>query len=76
LVRAVLLVNTELGAETQVLNRIKEVEGVEEAHALNSVYDLMVKVKVTSLDKLRDLITYSIRRLAGISSLLTLMIVE
>jgi DNA-binding Lrp family transcriptional regulator len=76
MVTAVLLVNTELGAETQVLNRLKKLEGVEEAHALYSVYDLMVKVKANSLDKLKDLIAYSIRRLAGINALLTVMIAE
>ncbi len=75
-VSAVLLLNTELGTETQVLSNLKKLEGVEEAHALNSVYDLMVKVKAGSAEKLKDTITYSIRRLYGVSTLLTLMIVE
>ncbi len=76
MVSAVLLVNTDLGAEAKVLEKIKQIEGVEEAHALCSVYDLMVRVKTSSLDKLKDLITHSIRSLSGVSTLMTLMLVE
>ncbi len=76
MVSAVVLVNTELGAEKRVLEGLRRIEGVEEAHALYSVYDLMVKVKTGSVDKLKETITYSIRRLSGVSTLLTLMIVD
>jgi len=31
---AYILLNTEIGAENQVLNAIKKIEGVEEAHNL------------------------------------------
>jgi DNA-binding Lrp family transcriptional regulator len=76
MVSAVVLVNTDLGAEAQVLESLKRLEGVEEAQALYSVYDLMVKVKANSVDSLRDIITGSIRRTSGVSTLLTLMLVE
>lgn len=76
MVSAVVLVNTDLGAETNVLENLKQIEGVEEAQALYSVYDLMVKVKASSVDHLRDIITLSIRRTAGVSTLLTLMLAE
>lgn len=76
MVSAVVLVNTDLGAETEVLESLKRVKGVEDAQALYSVYDLMVKVKADSVEALRDIITGSIRRTSGVSTLLTLMLAE
>jgi DNA-binding Lrp family transcriptional regulator len=75
-VSAVLLLNTELGTESQVLSNLKKLDGVQEAHALNSVYDLMVKVNACSMERLKDTIAFSIRRLYGVNTLLTLTIVE
>jgi len=76
LISAFVLVNTDLGAEAKVLESLKQVEGVEEAHALCSVYDLAVKIKANSMDKLKEIITTSIRKLGGVSNIMTLMLVE
>jgi DNA-binding Lrp family transcriptional regulator len=58
------------------VENIKLVEGVEEARALYGVYDLLIKIKAISLDKLKEIIKVRIRQAAGITSSLTLMIVE
>ena len=76
MISAFVLVNTDLGAEAKVLESLKQVEGVEEAHALCSVYDLAVKIKANSMDKLKEIITTSIRKLGGVSNIMTLMLVE
>jgi DNA-binding Lrp family transcriptional regulator len=76
MVSAVVLVNTEMGSQNKVVESIKLVEGVEEAHALYGVYDLLVKIKAMSFDKLKEIIKLRIRQLAGVTSSLTLMIVE
>jgi DNA-binding Lrp family transcriptional regulator len=76
LVTAVILVNTDIGAQAKVLQSLKNVEGVEDAHALCSVYDLVLKVKAGSTDKLKEIITSSIRRLTGVSNIMTLLLVE
>lgn len=76
MVSAVVLVNTDLGAQAKVLEILRRVEGVEEAHALCSVYDLALKVKASSVDKLKEIITISIRKLSGVSNIVTLMLIE
>jgi DNA-binding Lrp family transcriptional regulator len=76
MVTAVILVNTDIGAQAKVLERLKRVEGVVEAHALCSVYDLALKVKANSLGKLKETITFSIRKLSGVSNIMTIMLVE
>ncbi len=76
MISAVVLVNTDLGSQDKVLESLKQVEGVEEAHALYGVYDLLIKVKAKSIDKLKDVIKSRIKQVKGVSSSLTLMIVE
>ena len=76
MVSAVVLVNTDLGAQAKVLETLKRIEGIEEAHLLCSVYDLAIKVKANSVDKLKEIITTSIRKLGGVSNIMTLMLVE
>ena len=76
MISAVVLVNTDLGSQDKVLESLKQVEGVEEAHALYGVYDLLVKIKAISVDKLKDITKLRIRQIAGVTSSLTLMIIE
>jgi DNA-binding Lrp family transcriptional regulator len=76
MISAVVLVNTDLGAQDKVIESIKLVEGVEEAHALYGVYDLLIKIKAISIDKLKEIIKLRIKQVAGVTSSLTLMIVE
>lgn len=74
---AVVLVNTESGSsQDQVIESLKLIEGVEEAHALYGVYDLIIKIKALTIEKLKDIIKLHIRKTAGITSSLTLMIID
>jgi len=76
MISAVVLVNTDIGEASKVLEDIKNVEGVEEAHAVWGIYDLMVKVKASSIDRLRELIRLRLQQMAGVSNTLTIMIVD
>ena len=49
MVSAVILVNTDLDAQDNVLANLKLVDGVEEAHALYGVYDFFVKINASSI---------------------------
>jgi DNA-binding Lrp family transcriptional regulator len=68
-----MLVNTDIGEERQVIEKIKTIEGVEEAHALTGLYDLLIKVQAKSVDNLKDN-EKRLRKLSGVSNLSTLMI--
>ena len=76
MVKAVVLVNTNVGEENNVLEKIRNLAGVEKAHALWGVYDLIVTLKASSFDRLKEIINSGLRQLAGVSNVLTLMIVE
>ncbi len=77
MISAVVLVNTEIGSsQDTVIKNLKNIEGVEEAHALYGVYDLIIKIKALTLDKLKETIKLRIRQTDGVTSSLTLMIVD
>ena len=73
---AIVLVNTEVGFEIEVLKELKKVEGVDEASAVYGVYDIVARVKADTMDKLKEIITLRIRRLDKVHSTLTMIIVE
>ena len=73
---AFVLINSEIGAEDEVLKALKQVEGVEEAYIVYGVYDIVAKVRAESMDKLREIVTWKIRRLNRVRSTLTMVVVE
>jgi DNA-binding Lrp family transcriptional regulator len=73
---AYILVNTEIGAEKQVLRALKEIQGVEEAHSLWGVYDIIANVRADSVEELKYIVTSQIEKISKINSKLTMMITE
>lgn len=70
---AYILINTEIGAETQVLKALRKVEGVEEAHTLWGVYDIIANIRAESMDKLKYIISKHIEKIGRINSKLTMI---
>ncbi len=73
---AYILLNTEIGAENQVLKALKKIEGVEEAHNLWGVYDIIANVKADKIEKLKYIVTKRIEKIDKINSKLTMIISE
>lgn len=76
MILAFVLINAEIGAEEEVTNELMKVEGVEEAYIVYGVYDVIAKVKAEDLEKLKEIITWKIRRLEKVRSTLTMIVVE
>ena len=73
---AYVLINYEIGAEQNILNKLKTIPGVIEASEVNGVYDIVVKMTSDSLDSLKDTITRHIRTIHAIRSTMTLLVTE
>jgi len=73
---AFVLINTKIDAMEKVLKALENVESVKEAYSVFGVYDVVVKVEADSMDKIKDLVTYRIRKLDGVSSSLTMIVIE
>lgn len=73
---AFVLINAEIGSESEVLAELKKVEGVDEAYSVYGVYDVIAKVKADSMDKLKDIVTWRVRRLNKVRSTLTMIVID
>jgi len=73
--RAFVLINSELGAEGEVLEALREFPEVKEAHMVNGVYDIIAHVETETMQDLKDTISWKIRRLDGVRSTLTMICV-
>jgi len=73
---AFVLINTEIGAMEEVLAALRKIDGVEEAYSVYGVYDIIAKIKAESMDKLKEIVTWHIRRLNRVRSTLTMIVIE
>ena len=70
---AYVLINCELGSEEAVISELKSIDGVSEVHGTFGAYDILAKVNSDQVEKLRETITWKIRKIPKIRSTLTLM---
>lgn len=73
---AYVLINCELGSEQPVINQIKQIDEIKEVRGVFGAYDILIKIETASVERLREIITWKIRKIDKIRSTLTLMGVE
>lgn len=73
---AFVLINTELGAEDEVRKKLLEISEVEEAYTVYGVYDIIAKLKADSMERIKEIITWKIRRMDKVRSTLTMIVME
>ena len=70
---AFVLLNAELGAEIEVLNGLKMIDEVKETHLIYGVYDIIARIEVDTMDDLRKVIGWNVRRLTRVRSTITMI---
>ena len=70
---AFVLINTELGSESDVLQNLRKVDGVNEVFAVYGTYDIVAKVKADTMERLKEIVTVRIRKVNNVRATLTLM---
>jgi DNA-binding Lrp family transcriptional regulator len=74
--RAFVLITTEIGAMEQVLHDLKTIDGVIETYLLYGVYDIIAIVKTDSMRKIKEVISWKIRRINHILTSQTLIAMD
>lgn len=75
LATAFVLINAEIGSESEVLKGLKEIDEVKEAHMVYGVYDIIARISTETMQELKDIISWKIRRLDKVRSTLTMIVV-
>lgn len=73
---AFVLINTEIGSESEVLGSLTKIDAVEEAYMVYGVYDVVAKIRAETMDKLKEIVTWHVRRLDKVRSTLTMIVIE
>jgi len=73
---AYVLISCDLGCEEAIVDELKQLANVKEAHGILGAYDILTKIESDSVENLRDTITWKIRKLNRVRSTLTLMAIE
>jgi DNA-binding Lrp family transcriptional regulator len=76
-----ILINSDLGSDVEIIQKIKEMLNKEnsvkyEVQGVYGVYDIIVKITADSMELLRNIITNKIRKIDKVYSTLTMMVIE
>jgi DNA-binding Lrp family transcriptional regulator len=77
-----ILLNSDLGSDVEIIQKIKEILDKEgkavryEVQGVYGVYDIIVKITADNMDLLRSIITNKIRKIDKVYSTLTMMVIE
>ena len=74
--KAFVLINCELGSEEQIITELKTFSDVTNVQGTFGAYDIIVEVSSESVEKIRETISWKIRKIEKIRSTLTLTKVE
>jgi len=73
---AFVLINAEIGSEDEVLKTLKGIPNVKESYVVYGVYDIVARVEAETMEKLKDVVTWKVRRLDKVRSTLTMIVIE
>lgn len=74
--QAFVLINAEVGNEQELIKQLRAIPNVTEVHVVYGVYDVIAKVEADTMEKVKETITNSLRRLDNVRSTLTMIAVE
>ena len=73
---AYVLINCDLGCEKAIIDELKQLANIKEAHGILGAYDILVKLESANVETLRETIMWKIRKMGRVKSTLTLMGIE
>ena len=74
--KAFVLMNAELGSEDSIVGELRRLEGVKEVFQVYGVYDIVAQVESDTMEKVKETITWKLRKLNGFKSTLTMIVME
>ena len=67
-----ILINCDLGSETEIIGDLAKIPEVKEVRGTYGVYDIFVKVQAPSTSVLEEIVTNKVRRIPRVRSTVTL----
>lgn len=70
------MINADLGGEEELVKELRSIENVKEVFIVYGVYDIVAKIEGDTMEKVKETITWKIRRIDKVRSTLTMIVVE
>jgi len=64
--------NCKLGEEESVIQSLKKIVGIKEAHGTLGLYDIIAQIECTTDEKIQEIVTQQIRKISKIQTSMTL----
>jgi DNA-binding Lrp family transcriptional regulator len=74
LATAFVLINSDLGAEDEVLKSLMGIKEVQEAHMVYGVYDIIARVETDTMQELENVVSWKVRRFDKTRGTLTMVV--
>jgi len=71
--KAFVLLNTELGMESKIVEALNGVEEITNIHSLYGIYDLIIEMEAETMDRIKEVVFNKVRRLDNVKSTITLL---
>ena len=73
---AFVLINAELDSEKYIIEQLNKLECVTNVDSVYGVYDLVIKIEANTMDEVKNIISYNVRRINHVRSTLTMIVIE
>jgi len=70
--KAYIMMNCKLGEEKEVVQELKKIVGIKEAHGTFGLYDIVAQIECTTDEKIQEIVTQKIRKIPKIQTSMTL----
>ena len=70
---AYVMLNCELGAETEIIEKLKDLEQVIDVFETIGTHDMLVKLQAENFEKIREIVSWNIQKLPKVRSTSTLI---
>ena len=71
--KAYVLINTDPDVEEEFIEEVTNIEGVIEVASVYGRYDFVVIIESDTMEKVKNIITWKIRRIRSVKSTITLI---
>ncbi len=70
---AYVMLNCDLGAEAEIIEKLKELEQVKDVFETIGTHDMMVRLEADNFEKIREIVSWNIQKLPKVRSTATLI---
>lgn len=70
---AYVMLNCDLGAEAEILEKIREIENVLHVSETMGAHDMLIKIEAENFEKVREVVSWNIKALPKVRSTVTLV---